>query len=163
MRFSEGDVILYGLNGVCRVKAIEEREQGSYYILSPVHKSRTTLMVPANNETLVSRMRPMPPAYEVEASIREALETEPVWIDDNVTRKEHAKDVLANGNEFDLLMLCRAFYQHKEFVLERGKKATSSDTNILRTVQDRIRDEFSVVFGIDPEEVDEFIGSHSAK
>ncbi len=160
MQYSEGDIVLYGLNGACRVKAIEEREQGVYYILTPVHKDRTTLMVPVDNEMLVSRMRPIPPADQVEASIREALATQPTWIDDNSARKEHAKDVLANGDEFDLLMLCRSFYKHREYVLEQGKKSTSSDAGILRSVQDRIRDEFSLVFGIEPEKVDEFISSH---
>ena len=163
MQYSEGDIVLYGLNGACRIKAIEERGQGAYYILSPVHKDRTTLMVPVDNEMLVSRMRPIPPAEEVEQSIREALATQPTWIDDNVARKDHAKDVLANGNEYDLLMLCRSFYQHKEYVLERGKKSTSSDANILRSVQDRIRDEFSLVFGIEPDKVDEFIGARAKK
>ncbi len=118
-------------------------------------------MVPVDNENLVSRMRPIPPMEEVEESIRKALGTKPTWIEDNAARKEHAKDVLANGNEYDLLMLCRSFYKHKEYVLDHGKKATSSDISILRSVQDRIRDEFSLVFDIDPSEVDEFIATQS--
>ena len=159
MTFELGEIVLYGLNGVCRIASIEEREQGLYYILVPVHKPRTTLMVPVNNETLVSRMRYMPSAEEVEESIARAVRTDPTWIDDTSSRKEHAKDVLANGSEYDLLMLCRSFYQHKEYVLSIGKKSTSSDASILRSVQDRIRDEFSVVFGIEPSDVDEFISS----
>ena len=161
MRFAQDDVVLYGLNGACRITSVEERERGTYYILTPVHKSRTTLMVPVDNENLVSRMRPIPPMEEVEESIRKALGTKPTWIEDNAARKEHAKDVLANGNEYDLLMLCRSFYKHKEYVLDHGKKATSSDISILRSVQDRIRDEFSLVFDIDPSEVDEFIATQS--
>lgn len=162
MHFSQGDIVLYGLNGACRITAVEERENGAYYILVPVHKTRTTLMVPVDNEALVSRMRPIPPAAEVEESIRKALETNPTWIEDSTARKEHAKHVLANGNEFDLLMLCRSFYKHKEYVMDHGKKATSSDISILRSVQERIRDEFSLVFGIDPSEVDSFIARQSA-
>lgn len=161
MNFSQDDIVLYGLNGACRIQSIEQRERGTYYILVPVHKSRTTLMVPADNETLVSRMRPIPPVEEVEESIRKALATQPTWINDNAERKEFAKDVLANGNEYDLLMLCRSFYQHKEYVLDHGKKSTSSDISILRSVQDRIRDEFSLVFDIDPSEVDDFIAQHT--
>lgn len=161
MHYAKGDIVLYGLNGACRIEAVESREQGVYYILTPVHKNRTTLMVPAENEALVSRMRPVPSAEEVEASICAALQTEPMWIDDSSERKEHAKDVLANGNEFDLLMLSRSFHQHREYVLARGKKATTSDTTILRSVQDRIRDEFSLVFGISPEDVDAFIAKHA--
>lgn len=162
MHFAQGDIVLYGSNGACLIKSIEERSRGFYYILAPVHKDRTTLMVPVDNETLVSRMRPIPSAEEVEESIREALETEPSWIPDNATRKNHAKKVLADGNEFDLLMLFRSFRQHKEFVIENGKKATSSDTAILRSAQDRIRDEFSLVFDIEPDEVAAFIASRKS-
>ena len=157
MTFELGDIVLYGLNGVCRIKEIQEREQGPYYILSPVHKPRTTLMVPMNNETLVGRMRYVPAAEEVEKSIEKAMADKPEWINDAPTRKEHAKDVLTNGSAYDLLMLCRSFYQHKEYVLSCGKKSTSSDASILRSVQERIRDEFSIVFGIEPSEVDDFL------
>ena len=159
--FQENDVVLYGNNGACRIDTIEQRDMGAYYILTPVHKDRTTLMVPVDNERLTSRMRPMPSPQSVEVSIRKALKDEPSWIDDTNERKEHAKQVLEQGSEYELLMLARSFHAHRQHTIESGKRATTSDSTILRSAQDHIRDEFSVVFGIPPEEVDDFIGKHA--
>lgn len=160
-QFQVEDIVLYGSNGACKIKEIEHRDQGSYYVLAPVHKDRTKFMVPVDNERLVSRMRPVPTRKTVQESIRKASSTEPFWIDDNSERKEHAKAILDHGTEFDMLMLARSFHVHKEHVAEIGKKSTSSDSNILRSVQEHIRDEFSVVFGIDPDDVDDFIQSQA--
>ena len=30
MHYAKGDIVLYGLNGACQIKAIESREQGVY-------------------------------------------------------------------------------------------------------------------------------------
>lgn len=161
MQFEENDIVLYGLNGACKISEIEQREQGDYYILTPVHKDRTKLLVPVDNEALVARMRHVPSPHVVRECIRKAAKAEPKWIDDNSARREHAKDIIARGNEYELLMLARVFHLHKVHVAETGKKSTTSDSNILRSAQDRIRDEFSVVFDIEPEEVDEFIGKQT--
>ncbi len=155
--FALNDIVLYGSNGVCKVDAIEERDMGTYYILRPVHKSHTKLMVPTNNERLLNRIRAIPSAADAKQSIKAALSAEPCWISDANARKERAKEILESGTEYELLMLARSFYLHKQKVLEAGKKATSSDNGILRSAQERVRDEFSVVLGIEPEEVDEFI------
>lgn len=161
VQFQTDDIVLYGANGACRINEIEQREQGSYYILTPVHKDRTKLMVPVDNDRLVSRMRPVPSPKTVKESILKASQTDPAWIDDTNERKDFARQIIESGTEYELLMLARSFHTHKEHVAEIGKKSTSSDSNILRSVQDRIRDEFSVVFGIDPEEVDAFIQSQA--
>jgi CarD family transcriptional regulator len=158
-QFQMDDIVLYGINGVCRVSTIEKREQGSYYILTPVHKDRTKLFVPTNNELLVDRMRPMPTKQHVTACIHKALETEPKWISDTSTRKAHAKEVLTSGDEYDVLMLARSFHQHRTRVIDTGKKTTSSDNSILRSAMNHIRDEFSIALDIEPDEVDSFIGS----
>ena len=72
INFALNDVVLYGSNGVCKVDAIEEREMGKYYILRPVHKSHTKLMVPANNERLLNRIRAIPSVADAKESIEAA-------------------------------------------------------------------------------------------
>lgn len=155
------ETVLYGSNGACTIDNVEQGDHGKYYILTPVHKARTKFMVPVENETLVSRMRPLPSAEAVRDSIDQALSSELVWIDDNGKRKEHAKQILENGSEFELLVLVRSFHAHKQKVIERGKKTTSSDSSILRSAQEHIRDEFSIVLNIEPDEVDRFIDARA--
>lgn len=161
-QFNVDDMVMYGANGCCQVIAIETRSEGNYYILRPVRKDNTKLMVPLNNEELVGRMRPVPSKRTLKTYIKRAAETPVSWIDDSSQRKEAAKHTLSHGTELDVLVLVRDFSQHKEDVLAAGKKATSSDNSILKAAQEHIRDEFSVVFGIDPEEVDTFIQKTAA-
>lgn len=156
-QFGPNDVVLYGSNGVCRIDSIEKREQGDYYILTPLHKDRTKFMVPVDNERLVARMRPMPTESDLRDSLKAAKSADVKWISDNTKRKEYAKQVFESGSVFELLMLERSFAAHKRHVMEIGKKTTSSDSSILRSAQDHIRDEFATVLKIDPEEVDSLI------
>ena len=155
--FNQNDIVLYGSNGVCRIAAIEYREDGAYYILVPVHQDRTKLMVPIDNEALVARMRSVPSREDATHYIHEAAHQQIDWIPDTAERKERAHEILHEGNEIDLLLLIRMLYQHKKKLSASGKKTSSSDNSILRSAEKRMRDEFSVVFDIAPEEVDEFI------
>ena len=155
--YNVDDIVMYGINGCCRVSAIEKRGSEKYYILRPVHNDRTKLMVPFDNEELVSRMRHVPSKRTLKNYIKRAAEQPNTWIDDNSERKEAAKKVLSSGTEVEMLVLLRSFYLHKEAVLAAGKKATSSDNSILKTAHEHIRDEFSVVLGIDAEDIDDYI------
>ncbi|MBQ9068710.1 MAG: hypothetical protein IJ131_06555 [Eggerthellaceae bacterium] len=157
VQFSVDDIVMYGPNGCCKVAAIEQRDAGMYYILHPVHNDHTKLLVPMDNEDLVGRMRHVPSKRVLRDCIKRALEEPLVWIDDSAERKEAAKHVLSFGSEVELLVLVRSFYKHKEAILASGKKATSSDNAILKTAQEHVRDEFSVVLGIDVDEVDDYI------
>lgn len=156
-QFSVDDIVMYGSNGCCLIAAIEERENGQYYILKPVNNDRTKYMVPFDNEDLVGRIRPIPSKRTLKSYIKRASETPVTWIDDSTQRKEAAKEVLAHGNEFDVLVLVRSFTKHKEAVIAAGKKATSADNMILKSAREYIRDEFSVVLGLEPDEADDYI------
>lgn len=133
-----------------------------YYILRPVHNDRAKYMVPATNEKLVSRMRFLPERTEVLADIKQAALDEPKWIKDTNERKTYAKHVLEAGSPYELLMLARTFKQRKAYVASIGKRSTSSDLSILRQAQDHIRDEFSVVLDIEPEDVESFIKDYQS-
>ena len=156
-QFKVDDIVMYGVNGCCRVDAIEKRDAAQYYILRPVHKEHTKLMVPLDNEELVGRIRPVPSKRTLRGYIKRAAEAPTTWIKDTNERKEAAKHILATGSEVELLVLLRSFHKHKEATLAAGKKATSSDNSILKSAQEHVRSEFSVVLGMEPEEVDDYL------
>ncbi|MCC6109286.1 MAG: CarD family transcriptional regulator [Denitrobacterium sp.] len=158
-QFARDDVILYGSNGVCHIDDIEERETGAYYTLSSVHKRHTKFMVPVDNEHLVSRMRPLPEKQTVLDAIDAVKDADVSWIKDNDARRTRAREIIDMGSMLDLLVLEKTFALHKQKVTEIGKRSTSSDSSILRNAQEHIRDVFSVVLGIEPDEVDAFIAS----
>ena len=59
--FSAGDTLVYGTQGVCRIKEISTlqfgKTQTEYYILTPVADERSVVYVPTGSEKLVSKMR----------------------------------------------------------------------------------------------------------
>ena len=155
--FNLNDLVLYGNNGVCRVEDVEQREDGTYYILVPVHKARTKLLVPLANEALVGRMRELPTPDDVQGYFAAAAATPTSWVTDSSARKEKARDVLNHGSEVDLLVLARTFTEHRDNAASGGRRPSSSDNALLRSALERLRNEFSLVLGVSAEEAEALI------
>lgn len=157
MRFKINDLVLYGINGVCRIQDIKDLDIGTYYILIPVHEDRTKLMVPAKNEELTSRMRPVPSAKTMDGVIRQAVSSRIPWISDSSERKEAAKDAISQGDECKMLVMEKQLSDHHRNVLRAGKKFTTSDMKSLRALRRHLADELSVVYDITPSEVRPYV------
>jgi len=155
-----GELVIYGVNGVCEVTDIEETKYGQYYILHPVGDERTKLMVPLANEELVERMRKLPTKKEIQESLPQVKKAKLKWIEDGNARREHAKEILAEGSVLDVLVLIRTFIDHREKATKKGKKTTYGDILILRDAQDFIRKEFAAVLHMDAEKVDDYVLAH---
>lgn len=153
-RFEIGDIVLYAAHGCCRITEIEQRETGSYYVLRPISHEHSKFLVPMNNQELIERLRPLPTPKALNSSIDRAAQADTTWIEDVATRRDEAKQVLAEGDEYDVLMLLRNFKAHKKHANAQGKKLLTTDAAILRGAQDFVRDEFSVVLGVEPREID---------
>ena len=161
--FSVDDVVRYGANGCCRIDAIEERDTGTYYVLRPINKDRTKYLVPTDNDELVARMHPIPSTKALDKLLDRVERAELYWVEDAAERKEEAKRVISQGAEYDVRLLVRSFLAHREQTLAAGKKVSSADQSVLRSAQDYVRDEFSVAYGIQPEDVDDLIMARIAK
>ena len=59
--YEKNDKLLYATDGICTVDDIAERTYNGitelYYILTPMSKRGSKIMIPTSNELLVSRMR----------------------------------------------------------------------------------------------------------
>ena len=73
--FSNGDAVLYGAEGVCRLEGSTQREIGGkkleYYVLKPVYRAGSTVFVPKGNETLTAKMRRVLSPEEIHKLIQE--------------------------------------------------------------------------------------------
>ena len=58
--FQLGELVVYGIHGVCRVKEVQERMVNrvsqQYLVLEPVGKQGSQYMVPMQNEAAMSRV-----------------------------------------------------------------------------------------------------------
>lgn len=158
-----GDKVLYGSNGVCTVADITENELGTYYILVPLHMRSTKISVPMKNETLVAKMRPIPRKKEATDALNRVFSATPYWEENESARRDQAKEILTSGDEYDLLLLVKSFHLHKQQTLEAGRKMHLADEGILKQGLKCLHEEYSAVFGIEVEEVEDFIHSMAEK
>lgn len=160
-RYRVDDVVLYGTEGICRITQIEKREMmdelRDYYILKPVYKDKTTILVPVNNEKLVSRMRLALTEAEALAVIKAMPSEETAWIENEGERIATYKSVIASGETQKIAQIIKALYQHKKEQEDIGKKAHAVDDRLLKSAESLLYDEFAYALGIEAGEVVQII------
>lgn len=105
--YKVNETVIYGTEGICKITDIAERNFNSsvekYYILKPLYNSSSTIMVPINNEILVSRMRRMLSCEEIEKLIEDMPGEEGLeWIDDEKKEKKSTEALFCAETEKSL-------------------------------------------------------------
>lgn len=159
--FKENDTVLYGIEGVCVISEITERQFKDqvmkYYVLKPVYHEGSTVFVPVNNEELVSKMKRILSVEEIHQLIHDMPNEDLIWIDNDNQRKEKYKEILRNGNRKDLAQLIRTIYLKQEELKKIGKKIHATDDNIFKEAEKILYEEFAYVLNIQKNEVVPFI------
>ncbi len=157
-----GEKVLYGASGACTVTDICKRKFGDgdekeYYVLVPVHDSRTTLYVPVGNAALEAKMKKLLSADEIEELILSMPKQKTEWIADEKVRQETYKKMLHSGDRRDLISITKAMYNHRKTMMAKGRKLHMADEKLYREAEKLLCDEFSAVLEIEPSEVVPFI------
>ena len=159
--YQAGETVFYGTEGVCRVEEIREMKVGgenaAYYVLRPIYREGSTVYVPVQNEQLVSRMRPLLTAKQIDDMIDEVNQTDEDWIDDAAERKAEFQRILVSADRRELLTMVRILYLRRQNLQTCGKRLRTNDEQMLRDAERLLDDEFSVVLNIKPREVPEYI------
>lgn len=159
--YQAGETVFYGTEGVCRVDEICEMKVGgetaAYYVLRPIYREGSTVFVPVKNELLVSRMRPLLTAAEIDKIIDEVNEADEDWIDDASERKAEFQRILLSADRRELLSMVRRLYLRRLNLQTCGKRLRTNDEQMLRDAEKLLADEFAVILDLKPREVPEFI------
>ena len=154
MAFNIGDTVSYGLDGVCRITQIVEKEfrdqPVQYYVLVPVFNSRSTIFVPVENDALASRMRYAHSAEELSEIMLSAPDDDTLWTDNESERKVRFKEVLHSGDVREIIRLVRTLYHHRESQKAIGKKLHMADDRFFKDAERLLYDEYAAAFGISP-------------
>ncbi len=155
--------VMYGTTGVCVVQSIEDKKIGReikrYYVLKPVSQTTSTVFLPANNETLLKKVRSVLSADEVRAMLK-VLPSEPdVWVDNDAERKLRFGEIISSGDRKACLVLMRTLHNRQSELSTKGKRLHIADERALKEAQRLIHDEFSVALNMDLREVEEFVKS----
>ena len=157
MTFNKGDVVQYGLEGVCTIEDIVKRpfrdEMKKYYVLHPVFNANATLYVPFDNEVLVGRMRYTLTEKDFKTLIKKTTDADCAWIPNEAERKVRYKEIIHGGDRKEIVALMKTLYIHKEEQASLGKKMHVADEKFFNDAERIIFDEFAVAMGITPNEV----------
>lgn len=89
--FNAGQTVIYGSNGVCKIIEITTKKiSGSmieYYVLKPLYSDASTLFVPVQNNRLISKIRGVMTAKEINDVI-ENLPEIGEWNDNKLERSD---------------------------------------------------------------------------
>ncbi len=155
------DRVIYGSSGICEIVDIREEsfagEKNTYYVLKPLFDNRTTIHVPVSNERLTARMKPVIKRDEALELIKRFDAISPLWIDNDKQRQEKYREVLEGGERELLLAVIKALYERRDVLVEKGKRMRASDEYTLKDAEQLFENECAHIFGLEREEVREFI------
>lgn len=155
--YNKGDIVMYGIHGVCNVVDVEsrivDRKKAEYLVLEPQGQSGSRYFVPTGNPNAMAKLRPMLSREELDALLLSEAVRQDGWIADENQRKQYYRELISSGDRVALLRMVRTLYRHKEEQTAAGRKFHLCDENFLRDAQRLIETEFSVILGIVPSEV----------
>lgn len=163
MTFSVGDMVVYGIHGVCRITSLEyrvvDRKSIEYFVLEPTNTAVAKFYVPTQNPVAVAKMRKVMTKEALNGLLDSREIRENNWIADENARKDKYRQLITRADCAELIPMIRALYIHKQQQLSAGKKFHLCDENFLKDAQRLICTEVSQVLGIAPEEVGPYIQS----
>ena len=161
MQVQCGDMVVYGIHGVCRIGETERRrvdhKEVEYYVLVPIDQPDAKFYVPMHNPLAVAKMRKVLTREKLVALL-ESVETEDdSWIANEAQRKEKYRELISKADCADLIRMLRALHIHRQNQLAAGKKFHQCDENFMKDAERVIWSEVSTVMEIPPETVGAFI------
>lgn len=159
--FAVNDIVNYSVTGICRVENIAQQEiageNREFYVLKPVFDNNSTVMVPVDNEQLVSRMYSVLSKEDINALIKEMPLIEEIWLEDDRLRYEKYKGILSSGNRREVVGVIKALYRHREGQAVKGRKLRTTDERVMRDAERLLYSEIAYILGMKQEEVLQFI------
>ncbi len=160
-KFSKNDTVVYGKNGICLVEDIKTMkfgmDSGTYYILKPMSNKASTVYVPVDKESLVSKMRGVLTKEQIDDILTKDCVDSLEWPENKIERNDIFSGIISRCDTRELLMLIKCLYLKKQEKQNRGKQLSSSDDGLLKMAEKLIDEEFSLSLGCSTEAVGEYI------
>ena len=156
--YKEGDMVVYGTEGLCRVQEVTDMtfdgRTDRYYVLK---RGESLTYVPVNNEKSVSKMR----LVLTKDEITQLLDTMPLendpWISNDRDRQAAFKEIILYGDIRDIILLARKLKYQQRDQEAQGKKLHLVDERVFKEAEKLISEELAYVLGIDRDKVIEYL------
>lgn len=147
--FQINDVIIYGVQGVCKIVDIEKKSinkaKKDYYVLKPINDPASTIYAPTDNEYVLKKMRRLLTKEEIHQLIDSMPDGNSTWISNETERRERYKQILSNGDHRELIQMIKAIYAHKKERESTGKRLHISDEHFFKDAEQILYNEFQYV------------------
>ena len=160
--YQQGDLIVYGNTGVCRVEAVGHPqgisgipEDTLYYTLAPLY-SAGVIYAPLDTPVL---MRPVLTREAAEKLISQipSIREDECCIRDPKFLSEHYRGFFESCSCEDLLQLIKTLYSKNRDSLSNGRKPGQMDQRFMKRAEELLHGELAVALGIPAEEVADYI------
>ncbi|MEN6389037.1 MAG: CarD family transcriptional regulator [Syntrophomonas sp.] len=150
-----GDVIMYRMEGVCRVDAIGVPDSTSndsdrlYYTLSPNNRDGL-IYIPVDTDIF---MRPVITYEEAQHLIKQIPHIRTNTINENRNLKDYYEALLKTHECADLIQLIKSIYAKRQSAVKNGKSLGKIDERFLQLAEELLYGEFAIVLGIPKDKV----------
>lgn len=162
--FQLGELVVYGVHGVCRVSQIQEqvvdRVPRQYLVLEPVSKGGSQYMVPMHNAAAMNKLTQLLSPKELEELFHNDAIYESNWIQDENRRKQFYRDQSGAVDRQTLMQTVHTIYSHRDELREQGKKLHVCDENFLHDAEKVLSGEIGAVLDLNAQEALQYLRNH---
>lgn len=156
-----GELVVYGVHGVCRIAAEEEktidRKRVVYLVLEPVSQSGSRFLVPTHNTAAMGKLRGLLTGEALDALLCSEETRQEFWIPEESRRKQTYREVISSADPKRVAAMVCTLYRHRSRQQAAGKKVHQSDDNFLRDGEKLLIGEAAIAFGWEPEQAKTYI------
>lgn len=159
--FEIGELIVYGTNGVCRVKDIcpspFNKDDGRlYYVLEPLHDtSNFVIYSPIDNSTVI--MRRLLSSDKVREIMSALPDIEMIEVPMEKRRRDVYRDTLQTADPMEYIRLIKTVAHRRAEFRRTRRRLPDIDNDSEHTARKCVYDEFSAVLGVCREEINRII------
>ena len=145
-----GELVQYGTSGVCKVEEIVQgvswmQKDTECYLLVPVNRKEEKIYTPVDNDRV--KMRRILSKEEVMELLDKLSEIEGPAIFNEKQCETVYREELYSIDCYRWLGLLKTLCTRRAARLAIGKKITATDERYLKSVEERIREELSLIIG----------------
>ena len=159
--FCINDTVNYGTTGISTIIDIKTENIGKdikkFYILKPLFDNNSTVMVPVDNEVLVSRIYPILTKEQANKLITELPDIQTDWIQNDRERYPEYKNRIISGDRHKIFGVLITLKKRQKHQMISGRKLRSLDEKLLRDAQKTLYTELAYVLDVSQDEIPRII------
>lgn len=154
--FQLNDTVVHYRDGIAVITGIIEMNEAQYFTIKAVRVDDVLIYVPVLNATDI--IRKVMQIDEANNLIEYMNNLPEVYIANTKQRRDDFKRKLSSGDIKDIAFMTKMYLLHKkEAFLTENVKLGQMDVEMLKDAYNRLSDEFSVVFDVDPAAIESFL------